>query len=191
MKTLLLLASATLVAGVGLYGQMTSASLKPEASLSEVQSFVSNRNQALALIDQKKYAEAIVIAEALTKASPDDLESFYVLAKANRLAGHIDQAEKATQWMLDLRPENPLGVWEAALLRESYKDLEGAIDFLNLVYRATPASKTKERREILTDLARVFEAKGLKEDAKIVHKEMDRLKGMETDAKSTAAVPHP
>jgi tetratricopeptide (TPR) repeat protein len=188
MKTLLLLASATLVAAAGLSAQLTS--LHPKTDPTQAQQYLDKRAKAIALIEAKKYSEAITIAEALTKAAPDDIDSAYVLAKAHRLAGHLDQAEKTTQWMLNLRPDNPNGLWEAALLRESFGDLEGAIDFLNAVYRATPLSKYKDRREVLIDLARILDKKGLKADAAIIQKEIDRTKGLSNE-NSSAPLAHP
>jgi tetratricopeptide (TPR) repeat protein len=147
--------------------------------------------QARNYIAQGKPELALKIAEPLVKKAPDDIDIWYTVAQANRLLGKIDAAEKATQWMLDLRPENLNGQHEAALLREIFNDLPGALDLLNVVFRATPVSKYSERAAILNDIARIFEKQNLKTDAAQLRKEIERLKGLEiANAKATAIPDH-
>ncbi len=147
--------------------------------------------QARNYITQGKPELALKIAEPLVKKAPDDIDIWYTVAQANRLLGKIEAAEKATQWMLDLRPENLNGQHEAALLREIFGDLPGALDLLNVVFRATAVSKYPERAAILNDIARIFEKQNLKTDAAQLRKEIERLKGLEiANAKATATPDH-
>jgi tetratricopeptide (TPR) repeat protein len=138
-----------------------------------------------------KYELALQIAEPIAKKAPDDIEVWYTIAQAQRLLGKLEAAEKATQWMLDLRPEFIGGLWEAGLLREQFKDLPGAVDLLNTVYRATPTSKNTERAAILKDIARIFDKQELKAEAAQLRKEIERLKGLEiANEKATTSPTH-
>lgn len=144
-----------------------------------------------ALTDGKS-AAALEIMKPLARKAPDDIDAQYLLAKSYRLTGNLDAAEKTTQWMLDLRPEFPGGLYEAALLREQFKDYTGAVDLLNTVFRATAAAKHAERLEILNDVARVLDKLNLASDAAQVRKEMERLKGLiAQNAKATSTPDHP
>ncbi len=147
--------------------------------------------QARSYIGAGKPELALKIAEPLANKAPDDIDLWYTVAQANRMLGKIEAAEKATQWMLDLRPDNLNGQHEAGLLREIFNDLSGALDMLNIVFRATPVSKHSERAAILNDIARIFEKQNLKTEAAQLRKEIERLKGLETaNAKATATPDH-
>lgn len=131
--------------------------------------------------------KVIEILEPLSKKSPDDIDLFYTLAQAYRKSGKIDKAEVATQWMLDLRPEYLGGRYEAGLLREEFKDYRGAVDMLNDVYHRTPASKTKERRDVLVDLARIFDKQEMAKEAASLRKEIEKLNLRIENEKASAA----
>jgi len=157
------------------------------ACIACAQDYDEAKTDAAKAIRQGKPAEAQRIAEPLAKSVPDDYDVWYTLAQAYRLQGKFDQAEKATQWMLDLRPDNLGGRWEAGLLREEFKDLTGSLDLLNGVYRQIPATKLRERARILTDIARVLDKRGLKSDSAMVRREITRLK----EAERADAAPRP
>lgn len=135
-----------------------------------------------------RLAKVIEILEPLSKKVPDDIDLFYVLAQAYRKSGNIAKAEVATQWMLDLRPEYLGGLYEAGLLREEFKDYRGAVDMLNDVYHRTPATKTKERRDILGDIARIFDKQEMTKEAASLRKEIEKLNlRIENDKASATA----
>lgn len=159
-KTKLAFALAALAAGASLWGQNV-----PETAL------------AKHLLEEGKFAEAVKKLEPAAKASRDYIETQYVLAQAYRLNGQWEDAEKTTQWMLDLRPEFVGGLWEAALIREHLKDFSGAVDLLNMVYHRTPATNVIARIAVLEDLARIFDKQENKKDAGLLRKEIARLKG--------------
>ncbi len=141
--------------------------------------FDQRKAQARAAIEAGKAQTALDLASPLVVKAPDDYELGLTLAKAYRLLGKLAEAEKQTQWLLDLRPEFLGGLWEAALLREAFQDLVGATDLLSQVYRATPASKRSTRIAVLEDLARVFRKQQLAADAALIKTEILRLKELE------------
>jgi predicted Zn-dependent protease len=147
------------------------------ASVQQTEQFERDKLAGKALLAAGKYEEAARKLAPLAKRMPDDIELNYWLAQSYRLNGDLTQAEKATQWLLDLRPDFSGGLWEAALLREQFKDLSGAVDLLNSVYHRTPASNNTSRIAILEDLARIFTKQENKKDADIVTGEIARLKG--------------
>jgi tetratricopeptide (TPR) repeat protein len=67
--------------------------------------------------------------------------------------GNYKDAEKAAQWMLDLRPGNVPALTRAAFLRELFGDVEGAIDFMQDAYQRTPYVEYEDRAWTLTQLA--------------------------------------
>lgn len=141
--------------------------------------------EAKKLLASGKFAEAVKKLEPAAKASRDYIETQYVLAQAYRLNGQWDEAEKTTQWMLDLRPEFVGGLWEAALIREHLKDYSGAVDLLNMVYHRTPSTKTEARIEVLNDFIRVFDKQENKKDAALLRKEIERLKGLQRETSTS------
>ena len=74
--------------------------------------------------------------------------------------GDYDEAEKAAQWMLDLRPGNMPGLIEGASLRKLYGDVDGALDFLNQAYQQTPPSEVEAAAWLLTEMADLQVAAG-------------------------------
>ncbi len=180
MKKLIL--SGALVAwatGASLVAQVAPAILKPPLSREASMGFERSKLEVVQAIAKGEFEKAMRLAEALLKQSPDDLELRQSMAQAYRRAGKLDQAEKTTQWLLDMRPEFAGGLWEAALLREEFKDLSGAVDLLNEVYHRTPASKTASKIAILRDLVRIFDKQDNKKDAAMLRKEILRLEERE------------
>jgi tetratricopeptide (TPR) repeat protein len=157
-------ALAALAAGASLWGQNV-----PETA------------EAKKLLSEGKFAAAVKKLEPVAKASRDYIETQYVLAQAYRLNGQWDEAEKTTQWMLDLRPEFVGGLWEAALIREHLKDYSGAVDLMNMVYHRTPATNPATRITVLEDLVRIFDKQENKKDAGLLRAEIARLKGTQRE----------
>lgn len=176
MKTMAMWALAAWAAGASLFGQAADTGAI----------FERRKLEAMEVLAKGDAAKAVRLAEPLSKQSPDDLEVRYTLAKAYRLTGKFDAAEKMTQWMLDMRPEYVGGMWEAALLREQFQDYTGAVDLLNEVYHRTPKSKVDERVAILEDLARLFDKQENKKDAAQLRSEVARLKGTISNEKASA-----
>jgi tetratricopeptide (TPR) repeat protein len=103
------------------------------------------------LLDQQEFARALEKAKELNRRVPDDVEVYGFLSDANLALGNYDEAEKAAQWMLDLRPGNVPGFLRGAALRRVYGDPEGALDFLNQAAQATASFEVDEIAGILTE----------------------------------------
>jgi tetratricopeptide (TPR) repeat protein len=75
---------------------------------------------------------------------------------ANVELGNYAEAEKAAQWMLDLRPGNTPGLTRAAYLRELYKDFDGALQLMQQAFNRTRAEDKGDRAWILTHIGRLL-----------------------------------
>jgi tetratricopeptide (TPR) repeat protein len=177
---------AFLLAGPGLFptffsaralAQLSPEALRPPAPAPLRAQWEKDLAAARDFLAKGHFAAAARKLEPLARHAPDDLDVHYLLARAYRLQGQLANAEKTTQWMLDLRPEFAGALWEAALLREQFQDLAGAVDLLNVVYHRTPASSTETRIAILEDLARLFDKQNNPKDAGLLRQELARLKG--------------
>ena len=111
------------------------------------------RAQILVLLCRQEYAEALEKARVLNRRAPDDVATWGYIAEAASALGDYDQAEKAAQWMLDLRPGNVPGLLCGAALRKIYGENEGALEFLSQAYRETPPFQTEDVAWILSRMA--------------------------------------
>ncbi len=115
--------------------------------------FEGQKIQVLILLDRHEFAQARDRAQVLNRRMPDDVLVYGYLTDADIELGDYDQAEKAAQWMLDLRPGNIPGLLRGAHLRKLFGDIEGAIDFLNQACQETPPNEVEELAWILTQMA--------------------------------------
>ena len=104
------------------------------------------------LLGKHEFAKALQAAVELNKQMPDDVLTYGFLTDAHAELGNYAEAEKACQWMLDMRPGNVAGLTRAAYLREMFGDVEGAIQFMETAYQRTPADELEDRAWILTHL---------------------------------------
>ena len=74
------------------------------------------------LLGNHEFAAAVEKATALNKRAPDDVMVWGFLTDANVELGNYADAEKAAQWMLNLRPRNLPAMTRAAYLRELFGD---------------------------------------------------------------------
>lgn len=107
------------------------------------------------LLARGEYFKALDLARNLNKRTPDDVLVYGFIADASIALGKIDEAEKAAQWMLDLRPGNVPGMLRGAELRRIFGDPEGALDWLGQAYRRVSPEETEERAYILTRISEV------------------------------------
>ena len=115
--------------------------------------FAAMKIQVTILLDRQEYAQALEQARALNRKAPDDVAVWGYVAEAAIGLGDYDAAERAAQWMLDLRPGNAPGLIEGAALRKLYGDLDGARDFLNQAYQQTPPNEVEDAAWLLTEMA--------------------------------------
>ncbi|HEV2495243.1 MAG TPA: tetratricopeptide repeat protein [Terriglobia bacterium] len=115
--------------------------------------FEARKAEIEILLGRQDFAPALAKARALNLKAPDDVQLWGYLAEANIGLGDYPEAEKAAQWMLDLRPGNVPGLIEGAALRKLYGDIDGARDFLNQAYQQTPPNEFEEAAWLLTEMA--------------------------------------
>jgi tetratricopeptide (TPR) repeat protein len=87
------------------------------------------------------------------------------LADANAELGNYDEAEKAAQLMLDLRPGNLPGITRAAYLREIFGDVDGALELMNMALQSTAPSEVEDAAWIQTQMAHLQLSVGQTADA--------------------------
>ena len=115
--------------------------------------FEAQKVRVSILLGRQEFAQALEQARALNRKAPDDLLAYGYIAEAAIGLGDYDEAEKAAQWMLDLRPGNVPGLIEGASLRKLYGDIDGALDFLNQAYQQTPPNEVEAAAWLLTEMA--------------------------------------
>jgi len=114
--------------------------------------FDGERTAVWLLLGKHEFPAALEKAKELNKKMPDDIMLYGFLTDANIELGNYDDAEKAAQWMLNLRPGNIPGITRAAYLRELFGDVDGALELMNMAYQSTPPSETEDRAWILSQI---------------------------------------
>jgi tetratricopeptide (TPR) repeat protein len=112
------------------------------------------------LLGKHEFAAALEEAKKLNKKIPDDIMIYGFLTDANVELGNYQDAEAATQWMLDLRPGNLAGLTRAAYLRELFGDPEGALELMNMALESTPPAEVEDAAWIVTQMAHLELAMG-------------------------------
>src|SRR5260370_21958718 len=114
--------------------------------------FDGQRIQVWLLLGKHEFAAALDAAKALNRKMPDDVMLYGFLTDANVELGNYSDAEKAAQWMLDIRPGNLPGMTRAAYLRELFGDLDGSLELMNMAYQSTPPHEVEDRAWILSQI---------------------------------------
>jgi tetratricopeptide (TPR) repeat protein len=114
--------------------------------------FDGERTAVWLLLGKHEFAAALEKAKELRKKMPDDVMLYGFLTDANVELGNYNDAEKAAQWMLDLRPGNLPAMTRAAYLRELFGDLEGSLELMNMAYQSTPPHEVEDRAWILSQI---------------------------------------
>jgi tetratricopeptide (TPR) repeat protein len=127
--------------------------------------FEGRKTRVWILLGRHEFARAYDEAKALNKETPDDVLVYGYLADAAVELGRYDEAERAVQWMLDLRSGNIPGLTRAAYLRELFGDHEGAIELLQQAYRRTAQAEREDRAWIAVHIAQLELARGRIEPA--------------------------
>ena len=127
--------------------------------------FDGERIQVWLLLGKHEFGAAREAALKLSKRMPDDVMVHGFLADANAELGNYDEAEKAAQLMLDLRPGNLPGITRAAYLREIFGDVDGALELMNMALQSTAPSEVEDAAWILTQMAHLQLSVGKTADA--------------------------
>src|SRR5215469_15195633 len=112
------------------------------------------------LLGRHEFGKAREVAMKLNRQTPDDVTVYGYLADANAELGNYKEAVDAVQWMLNLRPGNVPGLTRAAYLRELHGDFDGAVEFMQQAYDATPYQELEDRAWLLTQTAHIHLAAG-------------------------------
>jgi tetratricopeptide (TPR) repeat protein len=119
------------------------------------------------LLGKHEFAAALDAATRLNRKVPDDVMVYGFLTDANVELGNYEDAEKAAQWMLDLRAGTVPGLTRAAYLRELFGDIDGALELMEMAYGSTPPSELEDRAWILTQMAHLNLATGRTEESEM------------------------
>jgi len=122
--------------------------------------FEAQKLEVWVLLGQHEFATALERATALNARFPDDIQLHGFLVDANVELGNYAAAERAAQWMLDMRPGNIPGLTRGAYLRELFGDTEGAIEFFDEAFRAVRESEVEDRAWMLTQIAHLRLSQG-------------------------------
>lgn len=111
-------------------------------------------------LGRHEFARALELATAYSAKAPDDLSGQGFLVDANVELGNYEAAERAAQWMLDLRPGNIPGLTRAAYLRELFGDTDGALDLMRMALQRTPPAETEDLAWTLTQIGHLHLSRG-------------------------------
>lgn len=127
--------------------------------------FDAQKLRTWVLLGRHEFAQALELARTLNRQAPDDVLVYGFLTDAYAELGKYDEAEKACQWMLDLRPGNIPAFTRAAYLRELFGDVEGALELMRAAYQRTAPHEVEDRAWILTHVAHLELFAGRVDDA--------------------------
>lgn len=100
----------------------------------------ATRLQAYLLLSFHRFGEALPVAQRAVAQSPKDYEAYGALVDALVELGHYEEAKKAVQAMLDIRPYTG-SYARASYLRFLYGNTDGAIEAMRMaVQSASPAN---------------------------------------------------
>jgi tetratricopeptide (TPR) repeat protein len=114
--------------------------------------FLARKLRVWVMLGRHDFAPALEQAHALGREVPDDLQVYGFVVDACVELGRYEEAEKAAQWMLDLRPGNLPGLTRAAYLRELFGDLDGALELMVAAYEQTQTFESEDRAWLLTQV---------------------------------------
>jgi tetratricopeptide (TPR) repeat protein len=127
--------------------------------------FEGARIRAWILLGKHDFQGALEAASALNRRAPDDLFTYALLVDAHVELGNYAEAEKAGQWLLDLRPGNVAGLTRGAYLRELFGDVEGALEWMHLALEQTQFNEVEERAWLEVQMAHLELSRGRLEAA--------------------------
>lgn len=156
------------------YYNQAEAALR-EASRLAPENLESEKTTIWVLLGKHEFAKALDRARALNKKIPDDVLVYGFITDACVELGNYEEAEKAAQWMLDLRPGNVPGFTRAAYLRELFGDIDGALELMQMSYQRTPPQEVEDRAWILTQIGHLHLMQGKIEEAE---KALEQALGM-------------
>ncbi len=122
--------------------------------------FDAARVKVWVFLGRHEFARALEEAKALQGRMPDDLLTYAFLTDAHVELGNYEEAEKAAQWLLDLRPGNLAGLTRGAYLRELFGDIDGALEWMLMAHDQTHFNENEDRAWILTHMGHLEASRG-------------------------------
>jgi tetratricopeptide (TPR) repeat protein len=122
--------------------------------------FEGQKIRVWALLGQHEFGEAYKLAKALNAKVPDDVQVYGLLVDAAVELGEYAEAEKAAQWMFNLRPGNGAALTRASYLREIFGDIDGALELMQMALQRIPPLEREERAWLQTQIAHLLMAQG-------------------------------
>jgi predicted Zn-dependent protease len=126
----------------------------------EPSNYMAQKLDVAMLLGKHEFARALEKATALNKRAPDDVFVWGLLTDSYVALGNYAEAEKAAQWMLNLRPGNIPALVHASCLRELFGEIDGAIEAMNAAYASTPPTETEERACMLSQVGHMEWTRG-------------------------------
>ena len=111
--------------------------------------------RARLLLAQGDASKALEAARQCNRNMPDDLDAYAVIVDAALMLDRVEEAERAAQWMLNLRPEDVRSLMRGAAVREALKDYDGAVQMLTDAFARTSRGEVALRAGIGVSLARL------------------------------------
>jgi Flp pilus assembly protein TadD len=120
------------------------------------------QNRARLLLSQKDFLGALEEAAAANRDRPDDITGYQLVAAAHLGLGDYDDADKALQWMLDLRigKADAEGWLLLSRFREATGDIEGALEAVNAGYARLLPDQMAQARILMLTAARLLRTSG-------------------------------
>jgi Flp pilus assembly protein TadD len=114
-------------------------------------SFESRKANVRALLDTQDFEAALVQAKAINSEWPDDVAAYQLIVEAQMGLGNYTEAERALQWMLDLRigKADARGWLLVARFRETIGDIDGATEAVNAAYGKLSPAENELRVRLL------------------------------------------
>lgn len=124
--------------------------------------FESRKASVHALLAKYDFAAALDEAQAINREWPDDITAYQLMTAAHLGLGNYSDAEKAAQWMLDLRigKADAQGWLLVARVREVTGDFDGAIDAVNSGYANLAPGQDRDRVALLARSGRLYRLAG-------------------------------
>jgi tetratricopeptide (TPR) repeat protein len=117
--------------------------------------FEAQKVEAALLLGKHEFAKALTLAQSLNEQVPDDVMTYGYIADADLALGDYADAEKAAQWMLNLRSHNVPGLIRGAELRQVFGDPNGALEFLGEVFQQTSPDQSEDLAWRATRIAEI------------------------------------
>ena len=134
------------------YYELAEAALQKSLQITP-ENIEGGKARVMILLGRSDFAGALDLAKALNKKTPDDVLLYGFVADADMQLGEYDDAERAVQWMLDIRPGNVPALLRGAALRRLYGDAEGAMVFYSQAYQQIPPTQTEDLAWTLSQMA--------------------------------------